>query len=301
MTMVASFIIRITLITCSCQSFILRIPKSGVVSSSRTNLYKIPITKASFSSTTLLFASDEQQEKGPKDDPIRLHPVVRILKGLNEKLFLKRVWPRFPFRNALIDESPPLEEQQSLETAEAQNTTGEKKADTMAQPKGSRWAISSNTTDLSGKWKPIITAKFKKEYDEYLRNCSQSFLFRNLCLSVVGLTREEIRQQHHGRKLVITGTSPAGSWERILVSSGADWDHADYEPFNVTFLDPDADNVNVEAWRENNGTVHKSWLRGKPRVCGGVFESTRYLDDDFLVCESVFHPNGAQQDFIPAG
>ena len=168
------------------------------------------------------------------------------------------------------------------------------------QPVGPRWAIPANTTDLSGKWKPIVTAKFKEQYDEYLKNCSQSFAFRNLCLTFVGLTREEIKQ--NGSSLQIRGTSPVGVWERTLVSSGSDLCNADYEPFNVTFLDPDRDTVNVEAWWADNGTVHKSWLRGKPRVCGGEFESTRYLEpeNDVLVCESVFHPNGATKGFQPA-
>ena len=111
------------------------------------------------------------------------------------------------------------------------------------------------------------------------------------------MTREEIEQ--NGNLLKIRGTNPVGVWERTLVSSGSDLQSAKYKPFNVTFLDPDKDAVKVEAWWTRNGTVHKSWLRGKPR--GGEFESTRYLEDDkdVLVCESAFHPNGAK-GFQPA-
>jgi hypothetical protein len=181
-------------------------------------------------------------------------------------------------------------------TTPSDQTLSEKRFD---PPVGSRWAISNNTTNLSGKWKPIITSAFKKEYDQYLSNCSQPFVFRNLCLNFVGLTREEIKQQ--GRELRIKGTNPVGVWERTLVSSGSDSYNEEYEPINSTFKDPDDETVYVESWWQDEGTVHKSWLRGKPRVCGGHFESTRYLEDeDILVCESVFHPNGAPKRFSPA-
>ena len=101
----------------------------------------------------------------------------------------------------------------------------------------------------------------------------------------------------------IRGTTPIGVWDRTLVSSGSNLTTAEYEPFNVTFLDPDKDSVDVEAWWEDGGTVHKSWLRGKPRVHGGEFESTRYLENDnTLICESLFHPpNGTMANsFQPA-
>lgn len=170
-------------------------------------------------------------------------------------------------------------------------------------PVGSRWAISNNTTNLSGKWRPIITPAFKRKYEKYLLNCSQPLLFHNLCLNFVALTREEIKQQ--GNALRIKGTNPIGVWNQTLISSGTDHYNEDYEPINSTFLDPDGEMVHVESWWENNGTVHKSWLRGKPRCCGGEFESTRYLqDENSLVCESVFHPNAAgapkSKGFLPA-
>jgi hypothetical protein len=156
--------------------------------------------------------------------------------------------------------------------------------------------IASPNTNLTGKWKPIVSPQFKREYDEYLQSCGQSFAFRALCLQFVGTTREEITQD--GNALTIRGRNPAGVWERTLVSSGSDLMNAEFEPFNVTFLDPDKDAVDVEAWWKDEGTVHKSWLRNKPRVHGGEFESTRYMeedgDNDVLVCESVFHPNGAK-------
>ena len=56
--------------------------------------------------------------------------------------------------------------------------------------------------------------------------------------------------------------------------------------------------MNVEAWWEEDGTKHKSVLRGKPRVKGGVFETVRYLDEedtDVLICESTFLPSELEQ------
>ena len=61
---------------------------------------------------------------------------------------------------------------------------------------------------------------------------------------------------------------------------------------NVTIKDPDGDIVQVEAWWEQEGTVHKSWLRDKPSVYGGAFETSRYMEsENVLVCESKFHPS----------
>lgn len=79
---------------------------------------------------------------------------------------------------------------------------------------------------------------------------------------------------------------------RVLVAMGADeTSGGTYEPFYTQFKDPDGDSVQVEAWWEQDGTVHKSWLRNKPRVLGDELESTRYLESaNVLVCESLFHP-----------
>eukprot|EP00550_Attheya_septentrionalis_P010853 CAMPEP_0198298972 /NCGR_PEP_ID=MMETSP1449-20131203/42866_1 /TAXON_ID=420275 /ORGANISM="Attheya septentrionalis, Strain CCMP2084" /LENGTH=289 /DNA_ID=CAMNT_0044000381 /DNA_START=144 /DNA_END=1009 /DNA_ORIENTATION=- len=152
-------------------------------------------------------------------------------------------------------------------------------------PEGPRWATSYNRTDLSGKWKPIVTPEFKLTYDAYLKNCSQPMWFRNLCLNFVGTTREEIVQ--NGTQLVIRGTNPGGVWTRTLVSSGSDIHNAAFEPIIVEFPDPDKEMVQVESWWMNEGTCHKSWMRGKKRIKGGEFESTRYLESsEVLVCES---------------
>lgn len=175
--------------------------------------------------------------------------------------------------------------------------------------KGPRWAVAAPTTDLSGTWKPIVSEAFKAEYDDYMLKCGEGVFFRKALLSVLGLTREVIHQRDSGRELSITGVTPIGEWVRVLVASGAEPTNSNginannslsnksndnYEPIYTQFKDPDGDTVQVEAWWEQNGTVHKSWLRNKPRVMGGEFESTRYLEEstnnNVLVCESVFHP-----------
>ena len=159
-------------------------------------------------------------------------------------------------------------------------------------PNGPRWAISASHTDLSGVWKPVVTTQFKKEYDEYLQNCGEKFVFRKVVVNAIGLQREHIIQKQQGHELEICATNPAGSWNRTLVASGADVGQDIFEPVNASIVDPDGDLVQVEAWWEQGGTVHRSWLRGKPRLYGGAFETVRYLEsEDVLICNSTFHPS----------
>lgn len=158
------------------------------------------------------------------------------------------------------------------------------------EPNGPRWAITTNT-DLSGEWKPIVTQKFKKDYDSYLVKCGQNFMFRQVIVNGIGLQKEYITQKHQGRDLEIYATNPAGNWNRTLKSSGADLEQDTFEAMNTTIRDPDGDMVQVESWWEENGIVHKSWLRGKPRLHGGEIETARYLEsNDTLVTTSTFHP-----------
>lgn len=160
-------------------------------------------------------------------------------------------------------------------------------------PQGPRWAVAAAATDLSGTWKPMITPAFKEAYEKYLINCGEGLFFRKAILAAIGLGKEIYEQRDKGRELLITGVSPVAKWGRTLVASGTEAGKLDYEPIFTSFRDPDGDLVQVEAWWENEGTVHKSMLRGKARVLGGEFESRRYLlpdDDSILVCESIFHP-----------
>lgn len=147
-----------------------------------------------------------------------------------------------------------------------------------------------STTDLSGTWKPKVTNQFKSEYDEYLLNCSQPFMFRKVIVNGIAFQKEIIQQ--HGNDLQITATNPAGNWDRTLVYNET-----------LSIKDPDGDLVTVESAWEDEGKVHRSWLRNKPRVHGGVFDTRRYLDSDVdeLVCESQFIPATGSEDRFKFG
>jgi hypothetical protein len=166
---------------------------------------------------------------------------------------------------------------------------------------GPRWATAAPTVNLTGVWKPVITASFLKEYDVYLQGCGSSWIFANLAKSVCGLVTEVI--VHEGTVLTIAGTTPVGAWKRTLLSTGATAQYdARFTAQNVTVVDPDGDRVAIESCWQNEGRTHVSWLRDKPRARGGVIESRRYLDDEgYLICRSLFHPaEGSPPNFQEA-
>ena len=181
-----------------------------------------------------------------------------------------------------------LEETPTLVVAEVKEPTSALSSDddlTMRQTK----AAANN--DLSGTWKPIVTDAFKRDYDAYLVGCGENVLRRKIIVNGIGFQREAIRQLNDGVELEIVATNPAGNWNRTLVTSG-----------NATIVDPDGDEVQVESWWEGKGTRHRSILRGKPRVQGGVFDTVRYLEsDDVLVCEADFVPVHASSNKFARG
>lgn len=149
-----------------------------------------------------------------------------------------------------------------------------------------RQTKAADNVNLSGTWRPIVSSTFKDEYDEYLKNCSESYMFRKVVVNGIKLQKEIIRQINDGADLEIIATNPVGNWNRTLYASPAS------NPINTTIVDPDGDSTLVEAWWEEGGTKHKSLLQGKPRVKGGVFETVRYLEsDNVLVCNSSFIPS----------
>jgi len=160
-------------------------------------------------------------------------------------------------------------------------------------PVGDRWAIASPGVNLSGEWKLIVTDEFKNHYDEYLKQLGQPFIVRSVALTLIGLTAEHTEQKEEGRTLFIRGTNARGVWERTLVTSGADMLNDKFTELHVPVDTADDERVEAEAWWEDNGTVHRSWMRGLKKYGGGSFESKRYLEDDgkVLVCESTFHPD----------
>jgi hypothetical protein len=159
---------------------------------------------------------------------------------------------------------------------------------------GDRWAVAAPSVDLTGEWniKPLMTEEFKGQYDNYLKLLGQPSLVRSVAVSIVGLTTEETVQSEQGRELLIRGRNVRGLWERTLTASGADQSSDEFTPLLTYIITADAEKVEAEAWWEDNGTVHRSWLRGVTKYGGGEFESKRYLEDDgnTLVCESTFHP-----------
>eukprot|EP00978_Attheya_sp_CCMP212_P014549 scaffold37100_cov52-Attheya_sp.AAC.2 len=169
-----------------------------------------------------------------------------------------------------------------------------------AAPVGDRWAISSADTDLSGKWKVIVSEEFKKEYDEFLQGLGQPMIVRTVALSIIGLTSEETKQGDEGRTFFIHGTNARGVWERTLVSSGTDCETTTYHELHIPIVTADSEHIEAEAWWEKGGTVHRSWMRGGKKYGGGDFESLRYLeqDGDVYVCESIFHPSEEGRDSL---
>ena len=125
---------------------------------------------------------------------------------------------------------------------------------------------------------------------------------------MISRTSERTRQSDGGRRLIVIGNNPKGSWERTLIASGyPDFPtplcnlqlkgkekeiSSNYTHMQTTVLTADRESVQTEAWWECGGTVHRSWLRGGKKYGGGDFESLRYLADEgrVLVCKSIFHP-----------
>jgi len=68
----------------------------------------------------------------------------------------------------------------------------------------SRSSKAADNVNLSGTWRPIVTPEFKEEYDEYLKNCSQSYMFRKIAVNGISLQKEIFRQLNDGIDLEIS-------------------------------------------------------------------------------------------------
>jgi hypothetical protein len=176
---------------------------------------------------------------------------------------------------------------------------------------------------LTGDWKLVVTDDFKVDYDAYLKKLGQKMFVREVALAVIGQTTEEIVQSDRGKSMLLKSKNVRGMWTRTLVASGADeWSDDDdgddgipYERLQIPITTADGETVQAEAWWEDHGRVHVSWMRGVRKYGGGDFESRRYLqylDDDekaaattkttdigtndmqgkttYYICESSFHP-----------
>ena len=169
-------------------------------------------------------------------------------------------------------------------------------------PNGDRWAISAPDVDLTGKWELVVTNDFKKHYDKYLERLGQPRLVRSVALSspVISQTMEELIQTDCGRSLLIRGKNVRGTWDRTLEASGAALDQDDYTPLKVSIQTVDGEHVESEAWWEEEGIVHTSWMRGVTMYGGGSFFSRRYFeevgDETLYVCESSFVFNDSKKE-----
>mmetsp|Transcript_16188 Transcript_16188/g.34215 ORF Transcript_16188/g.34215 Transcript_16188/m.34215 type:complete len:600 (+) Transcript_16188:64-1863(+) len=166
-----------------------------------------------------------------------------------------------------------------------------------------RWAVSAPSVDLTGEWTLIADDNFKTEYDAYLKSLGFSGITRRVACGLIARTTEATKHSNNGRELYLKGTNPKGAWERTLTSSGyPDFDTQpekkegeDYSHVKTSIKTADSEDVDAEAWWEDRGTKHRSWLRGGKKYGGGDFESLRYVeegsDGKVLVCESFFHPS----------
>lgn len=172
-------------------------------------------------------------------------------------------------------------------------------------PSGDRWSVAAPGVDLSGKWELIVTNDFKKQYDKYLAGLGQPRIVRSVALSgpVIGQTMEELIQIDQGHSLIIRGTNVRGTWDRTLVASGSTKNSETFEPLITPIRTVDQELVEAEAWWEDEGKAHVSWMRGVIMYGGGSFYSKRYFeekenDDDETVyaCEGFFEFNDPKKE-----
>ena len=179
-------------------------------------------------------------------------------------------------------------------------------------------ATAAEGVDLSGDWDLIVTESFKKEYDQYLQLLGQPKIVRTVALSIAGMTTETMVQSDHGATLFIRGENIRGVWERTLTTTifdsasnacqeaEANSSSAPKTPKKAEIFTADGELVTCEAWWEDQGRVHRSWLHGVQKYGGGSFESRRYISEEndgesgdartVLVCESTFHPRDESRE-----
>lgn len=170
-----------------------------------------------------------------------------------------------------------------------------------------RWAVSAANVDLSGEWSLIVNEAFVQEYDVYLKQLGIGKFIRKVACSVIGRTTETVKQSDNGRKLHLKLSNPKGVWERQMLASGyPDFNTDDskqrdsYMHTKIKIKTADGEDVDAEAWWEENGKKHRSFLRGGTKYGGGDFESVRYImegsTNNELICESTFHPTDLSKE-----
>lgn len=244
----------------------------------------------------LIISVDKDKEKQMEKKVTTAEKVIENISAVTSKATEQS--SKIPFFATEVAKffSPEVKEEPKKSISEKIEVSSEKQQ----TPTGQRWAVSSPDVDLTGKWKMVATDQFKIDYNAYLKNLGQPSLVRSVAVSIVELTTEEIAQADEGRKVTIKGINLRGVWDRTLIASGSDYsshhDPDEDEHLRVPLVTADKEEVQSEAWWENNGTVHVSWLRGVKKYGGGDFESRRFLENGNLICESVFHPNAVDKE-----
>ena len=180
-----------------------------------------------------------------------------------------------------------LHQKPQIELNDSHQRTEHLTEDEMAAHLHERWAMSAPDCDLSGSWTLIADDSFKTEYDTYLKQLGFNRITRGVACSLIARTTEITKQSKNGRELYLKGTNPKGAWERVLVSSGypdfethsSRKEGTDYAHMKTSIKTADSEDVDAEAWWEERGTIHRSWLRGGTKYGGGDFESLRYLEE----------------------
>jgi len=224
-----------------------------------------PPDNSSSSSSSLLI----EEDKGNDDDKI---------------IVSKDDHPNIPHPTTTTDSPPP-----------PPNTNNNK-----------RWAMSAPNTNLSGSWILLVTDDFLLEYDQYLTGLGFNYFTRKVALKVIYHTSEVMEQMEGGRQLRIIGSNPKGVWDRSLTATtptattaeegeeeGEEGDGLIHRHGQFNTTTADGEECLSEAWWEEEGTVHCSFLLGGgSKYGGGDFESRRYLEEGGNVysCESTFHP-----------
>jgi len=167
--------------------------------------------------------------------------------------------------------------------------------------------------DLTGRWRPAksVSTQDLANYDEFLKACcsdSISYWTRKLLTSSSIVSRQEfvVKQLDEGRIVEFVDIHPLSSnvWNRTIVTSRNPMNSSgsrlgenssliatehninldDYKCYANRLKDPQGDSVIVEAYWQENGTVHTSFLRkaandnvGDHSAKKGWLETRRYL------------------------
>ena len=143
--------------------------------------------------------------------------------------------------------------------------------------------------DLTGRWRPskTISTQDLNDYDNFLKACCSdqlSYWTRTLISSSSIVSRQElvVKQLDGGRVLEIVDIHPLTSrhYNRTIVTSknteNSKMLHDDYQAYENRLKDPRGNPILIEAYWQENGTVHTSLVR---QVDGGDTSDDRNSDE----------------------